>query len=235
MPYPAQTCRWHAYPASGELSQAAAQRILHSAQQAIAHNGHFSIVLAGGNSPRQVYELLRTSNADWQYWHVYYGDERCLPPQDPERNSRMANETWLDHVAIPRSQIHPIPSELGPEQATAAYTKTLETAGKFSMVLLGLGEDGHTASLFPGHAWGIEQGAPPVIAVFDSPKPPPNRVSLSAARLGQAHEVMFLVTGSGKKQAVSAWQTGKAIPASAIAPPGGVDVYLEALLLDPHG
>jgi len=235
MPHPAQTCRWHAYPTTGELSQAAAQQILRSARQAIARHGYFSIVLAGGNSPRQVYELLRTSDADWLRWQVYFGDERCLPPQDPERNSRMAAEAWLDHVAIPPSQIHPIPSELGPEQATAAYTKTLETAGEFDMVLLGLGEDGHTASLFPGQAWGIEQGAPPVMAVFDSPKPPPQRVSLSAARLGQAHEVVFLVTGVGKRQAISEWRSGKAIPAGAIAPPAGVDVYLEKLLLDRPG
>lgn len=232
MPHPAQTCRWHTYPTPGKLSQAAAQKILHSAQQAIARNGRFSIVLAGGNSPRQVYELLRTNNAGWPYWHVYFGDERCLPPQDPERNSRMASEAWLDHVAIPRNQIHLIPAELGPEQAAAAYAKTLEKTGEFDMVLLGLGEDGHTASLFPGHDWGIEQGASPTIAVFDSPKPPPNRVSLSAARLGRAHEVVFLVSGMGKKQAVSEWQSGKAIPASAIAPAAGVDVYLEALLLE---
>ncbi|MCE5182587.1 MAG: 6-phosphogluconolactonase [Betaproteobacteria bacterium] len=235
MPHPVQTCRWHTYPTPGELSQAATQNILRSAQQAIDRNGRFSIVLAGGNSPRQVYQLLRTSNADWLHWHVYFGDERCLPPQDTERNSRMANEAWLDHVAIPRSQIHLIPSELGPQQATEAYTKTLETVGEFDMVLLGLGEDGHTASLFPGHDWGIEQSAPPVLAVFDSPKPPPDRVSLSATRLSQAHEVVFLVTGMGKKQAITEWRSGKAIPASAIAPASGVDVYLEALLLDPPG
>lgn len=235
MSHPAQACRWHAYPTGGELSQAAAQKILHSAQQAITHRGRFSIVLAGGNSPRQVYQLLRTSNADWPHWHVYFGDERCLPPQDTERNSRMASEAWLDHVAIPRNQIHLIPSELGPQQAAAAYAKALETTGEFDMVLLGLGEDGHTASLFPGHDWGIEQGAPPVLAVFDAPKPPPDRVSLSAARLGRAHEVVFLVTGTGKKQAVSDWRSGIAIPASAIVPAGGVDVYLEALLLDQPG
>lgn len=232
MPHPAQTCRWHAYPTPGELSRAAAQKILHSAQQAIAHNGRFSIVLAGGNSPHQVYQLLRASNADWPHWHVYFGDERCLPPLDPERNSRMANEAWLDHVAIPRSQIHFIPAELGSEQAAAAYAKTLETVGEFDMVLLGLGEDGHTASLFPGHDWGVEQGAPPVIAVHGSPKPPPNRVSLSASRLGQSREVVFLVAGAGKKQAVTEWQSGKPIPAGAIAPAGGVDVYLEALLFE---
>lgn len=235
MPHPAQTYRWHAYPNSGELSQVAAQKILHSAQQAIDRNGRFSIVLAGGNSPRQVYELLRANNADWLNWHVYFGDERCLPPQDTERNSRMASEAWLDHVAIPRNQIHTIPAELGPQQAAAAYAKILETAGEFDMVLLGLGEDGHTASLFPGHDWGIEQDAPPVLAVFDSPKPPPNRVSLSAVRLGQAHEVMFLVTGMGKKQAISEWRSGIAIPASIIAPANGVDVYLEEGLLDRPG
>lgn len=232
MLHPAQTCRWHPFPTGSELNQTAAHKILHSAKQAIARHGHFSIVLAGGNSPRQIYQLLCAGDADWTHWQVYFGDERCLPPQDPERNSRLAAGAWLDHVAIPRSQIHPIPAELGPEQAAAAYAKTLETVGEFDMVLLGLGEDGHTASLFPGHAWGIERGVPPALAVFDAPKPPPQRVSLSADRLGQAREVMFLVTGMGKKQAVSDWRSGKAIPAAAVTPAAGVDVYMEELLLE---
>lgn len=231
MQAPTQICRWHTFPTTGELNLAAAREILHCAQQAIARSGKFSIVLAGGGTPRQVYGLLRSSSADWPRWHVYFGDERCLPPHHPERNSRMAAESWLDHAAIPPSQVHPIPAELGPEQAAAAYAKTLETAGEFDFALLGLGEDGHTASLFPGREWGTERGAPPVIAVFDAPKPPAQRVSLSVARLSQAHGVMFLVSGAGKRQAVADWRAGEAIPAGAIAPHGGVDVFLDEQLI----
>lgn len=225
-----QTCRWHRYASLAELSQSAAQRILHSARNAIGRSGRYSIVLAGGSTPRQVYELLRTADTDWPRWQVYFGDERCLVADHPERNSRMAAESWLDHVAIPPAQIHPIPAELGPARATDAYAKIMASMAEeeFDLVLLGLGEDGHTASLFPGHDWGAAPGSPPVLAVLDAPKPPPQRVSLSAARLSQAREVMFLVSGAGKQQALVDWQAGKRIPALAIAPPGGVDVFVSS-------
>jgi len=223
-----QTCRWHRYASLAELSQSAARRILQSARNAIGRSGRFSIVLAGGSTPRQVYELLRASSTDWSHWQVYFGDERCLPVDHPERNSRMAAESWLDHVAILPAQIHPIPAELGPARAVEAYAEIMAGMAEeeFDLVLLGLGEDGHTASLFPGHEWGADPGSPPVRAVLDAPKPPPQRVSLSAARLSQASVVMFLVSGEGKKQALADWQAGKNIPACSITPPGGVDVLL---------
>jgi 6-phosphogluconolactonase len=176
-----------------------------------------------------VYALLRESAADWASWQVYFGDERCLPPQNPERNSRMAACAWLDHVAIPPGRIHPIPAELGAEAAAAAYAQELAGVGEFDLVLLGLGEDGHTASLFPGQDWGVNDAALDVLAVRDAPKPPPQRVSLSARRLSQAREVLFLVSGAGKRQAVADWRAGKAIPAAAITPAGGVDVLLADL------
>jgi len=100
-------------------------------------------------------------------------------------------------------------------------------------VLLGLGEDGHTASLFPGHDWGAVPGAPDALAVFDAPKPPPERVSLSAARLSRARQAVFLVSGAAKRQAVTLWRAGADLPARAIAPAAGVDILLEADLLSP--
>jgi len=227
---PKQHCRWHPYRSTTELEQAALQAILDAARQAIAQRGAFYIVLAGGTSPRRVYELLRHASADWSAWHVYIGDERCLPPDHAERNSRMATEAWLDHVSIPPTQIHFIPAEKGPA-AAQAYSQKLAGIELFDLVLLGLGEDGHTASLFPGHDPGMALGAPDAIAVHDSPKPPPQRVSLSARRLSAARQVMFLVTGAGKKQAVHDWRSGVGIPAAVIAPRGGVDVYLEESLL----
>lgn len=225
-----QTCRWHRYASLAELSRSAAERILQAARQAIERHGHFSIVLAGGSTPRQVYQLLRASDSDWSNWQVYFGDERCLPSDHPERNSRMAAEAWLDHVPIPPAQIHPIPAELGARRGAEAYAKIMagmaaEEDG-FDLVLLGLGEDGHTASLFPGHEWGAEPDSPPVLAVLDAPKPPPQRVSLSAVRLSRAREAMFLVSGEGKQQALADWQAGKRIPALAITPPGEVDVFV---------
>ncbi|MDE2118560.1 MAG: 6-phosphogluconolactonase [Betaproteobacteria bacterium] len=228
---PPQQCRWHGYHTTAELEQAAAQAILRAAQQAISQRGAFYIVLAGGTSPRRVYELLSKADTDWSAWHVYFGDERCLPPDHAERNSRMAALAWLDHVAIPPDQIHPIPAETGAEAAAQAYARIVEGIKIFDLVLLGLGEDGHTASLFPDHDWGNTPDAPAAITVFDSPKPPPQRVSLSAHRLRAAHQVMFLVTGVAKQQAVTGWRKGVRIPAAAITPANGVDVYIEAALL----
>lgn len=231
---PPQQCRWHAYPNAAELEQASVQYILHAAQQAIRLRGAFHIVLAGGTTPRRVYELLRqadVADADWGAWHVYFGDERCLPPDHVERNSRMAALAWLDHVPIPGKQIHPVLAESGAEIAANSYAKTVSTIARFDLVLLGLGEDGHTASLFPGQPWGNAPGTPAALAVHHAPKLPPDRVSLSAQRLSAAHQVLFLVTGEAKRQAVKNWRDGENIPASAITPVGGVDVFLETRLL----
>ena len=131
-----------------------AARTLACADDAVTRRGRFVVVLAGGNTPRGVYELLRGADADWSRWHVYLGDERCAPRDDPERNSLMAATAWLDHVSIPASQIHPIPAEMGPVDGARRYAATLDPVGEFDLVHLGLGEDGHTASLFPGHDLG---------------------------------------------------------------------------------
>jgi len=227
-----QLCRWHALADAGALERVATTRILQAAQQAIARAGAFHLVLAGGSTPRRIYRALSQSAADWSAWHVYFGDERCLSPADSERNSRMAADAWLDHVPIPPTRIHPIPGELGAAAAATAYAQTLGGLGDFDLVLLGLGEDGHTASLFPGHDWGSAADAPDVLPVFAAPKPPPERVSLSARRLSAARQVIFLVSGTGKQSAVAAWRAGMAIPAAAIAPAVGVDILLDFALAE---
>jgi 6-phosphogluconolactonase len=138
---------------------------------------------------------------------------------------------WLDHVPIPAAQIHLIPAELGARRAATVYAEDLRNIGDFDLVSLGLGEDGHTASLFPSHEWGVTSDAPDVMAVFDAPKPPPERVSLSAARLSRALDVMFLIEGETKAAAVAQWRAGKPLPASAIRPAAGVDVLVTSALL----
>jgi 6-phosphogluconolactonase len=216
--------RWHALPDRAALSAAAVQRILAAAESAIHARGRFHIVLSGGDTPRSAYQRLRQCPAEWAKWHVYFGDERCAPRDAPERNSRMAGEAWLDHVALPPRQLHAIPAELGADAAAGAYVAALQRVGEFDLVLLGLGEDGHTASLFPGNEWGEAPGSPAALAVRDAPKPPRERVSLSAARLSRAREVLFLVSGESKRPALSRWRAGDDIPARAIAPAAGVDV-----------
>lgn len=227
-----QQSRWHLYPATSSLEYAAAQAIFNASQQAIRRHGAFHLVLAGGTTPRRVYELLRPLDTNWGAWHIYFGDERCLPADHVDRNSRMAAQSLLEHVKIPASQIHIIPAEKGADAAASAYAHTLSKIDMFDLVILGLGEDGHTASLFPGHDWGTSPHASASLAVHDAPKPPPERVSLSAHRLSQTRQLIFLVSGSAKQQAIGDWRKGKEIPAVAIAPACGVDVYLEERLLE---
>jgi 6-phosphogluconolactonase len=226
-----QQCRWHPVADLAAVQAAVVARVLAAAEKAIGQRGGFRIVLAGGDTPRGAYEMLCESAADWPAWHVYFGDERCTPRGDPLRNSRMAELAWLNHVAIPAQQVHEMPGELGPRQAATRYAGLLESVGEFDLVLLGLGEDGHTGSLFPGHDLGLGPSAPSVLAVFEAPKPPPDRVTMSARRFSQAAEVIFLVAGEGKRDAVRRWRADESIPARAITPASGVDVFVEAALL----
>jgi 6-phosphogluconolactonase len=222
-----QIARWHVYKDADELQAVVADEVVKTAAQAIATRGRFDIVLAGGTTPRAIYELLKKADTDWQHWHVWYGDERCLPPDDSERNSLMASQALLDHVPIPKRQIHAIPAEMGAIEGAAEYSAALQDIGTFDLILLGIGEDAHTASLFPGHAW--DHNPPtPAIPVRHSPKPPADRVSLSASRLSDAARVIFLVTGAGKRYAVSQWRGGANIPVRAITPAVGVDIYVDA-------
>lgn len=214
--------RWHTFQSQRDINHAAVSRILQAAEQAIAKYGSFLIVLAGGSTPKSVYQLLSKASADWANWHIYHNDDRCLPIDNAERNSKMARDVWLSHVAIPQNQIHDIPTELGNVEGAKAYAKTLQGVRAFDLVILGLGEDGHTASLFPNQT--VDNSAD-VVPVFNAPKPPADRVTMSQNRLNKTHEVLFLVTGSGKQEALDNWRKGVKIPATLIAPENGVDVY----------
>lgn len=228
---PPQLCRWHGFSSTKALEEAAVQTILEYAQQAISDRSAFHLVLAGGTTPRRVYEILSSKSTNWNAWHIYYGDERCLPIDHADRNSQMATKAWLEHVKIPTKQIHIIPAEMGADIAARAYAQTMKDIELFDLVILGLGEDGHTASLFPDHDWGNHPGSPATLAVNDAPKPPPHRVTLSAHRLSQTRHLVFLVSGASKQNAVTDWRNGKNIPAAAISPKHGVDVYLERIML----
>lgn len=214
------------------MREAAAAWVATAAEDAIASRGLFRIVLAGGVTPRSLYEALPSLATDWSAWEVWFGDERCLPARDPARNSRMAEEALLSHVPVPARQVQVIRGELGAERAARDYRLRLAGVPDFDLVLLGLGEDGHTASLFPGLAWGEGSDAPDVLAVRAAPKPPAERVSLSARRLSATRSALFLVAGAAKGAAVGAWRAGRDLPAAAIQPRGGVDVLVERICLE---
>jgi len=216
--------RWHLMPDPQALATAVSERILESARNAIGRHGVFRIVLAGGSTPEAVYQQLAAVTTDWSRWQVYFGDERCLPAGHSERNSTMASARWLGRVALPAANIHVINAETGAEAAAQAYTPFIEQARPFDMVLLGMGEDGHTASLFPGQ---VHAAGKPVLAVHNAPKPPADRVSLGVAALNDTAEVLVMVSGAGKHTAVQRWKRGEDLPIARIRGHAGADVYID--------
>ena len=224
----AQAIRWNEFPDADAVAAEAVQRILAAADAAIAARGVFRLVLAGGSTPLQVYRQLADCQADWSRWFLYLGDERCLPADDPERNSVMISEAWLHRGQVPAEQIFWMPAEKGAEQGAAAYRVTLQDVPGFDLVLLGMGEDGHTASLFPGHE---HDTADPVVAVFDSPKPPPQRISLNYGALANTRTLLLLVAGASKHAAIQNWQNGAALPVAGLDCAAGFDVLVDAAAL----
>jgi 6-phosphogluconolactonase len=219
-----QTIRWQCFPDPQAVAGDAVQRILAAARQAIAERGAFKIVLAGGSTPLQVYEQLAKREADWTHWFVYLGDERCLPVDHPERNSRMITEAWLARGRIPAANMAWIPAELGARQGAADYAAVVRDAVPFDLVLLGMGEDGHTASLFPGQAHARETL---VVPVSNAPKPPPDRISLNYPALASTRALIVIVTGAGKREAVRAWKQDVALPVAKLECAAGIDVLLD--------
>ena len=216
--------RWHLFKDGDVLAEQATHDILNAASAAIARSGQFHIVLAGGTTPKQVYAQLAQVNSDWSKWHVYLGDERCLPADDPERNSVMAQEHLLQHVPILESNTHFMQTELGAKEAAERYQGIVDGVDSFDMVLLGMGEDGHTASLFPGHN---NHPAERVHAVANSPKPPSDRVSLSSACLSNNVHLLIFITGKSKHERIVDWISGVNMPVTSISSNQSAAVYCD--------
>ena len=204
---------------AAELGQEAAELTAKACAEAIAARGSFHLVLAGGNTPRVCYEHLSGMPLDWSRVHIWFGDERCVPVGHEDRNDRMADEVLLSHVTITPSHIHRMPAELGPEEGAARYAAELAAAPvmdmmRFDMIHLGMGEDGHTASLFPGHA--TLSDARLAVPVFNSPKPPPERVSMGLSVLNTARQKLILAAGAGKREALARIEGGEKLPVAMI-------------------
>jgi len=215
---------WQLFPNAQQLAQQAAKDILQAAEKAIAKHGAFHIVLAGGTTPKAIYKLLSQASSDWQHWHIYLGDERCLPIEHPERNSVMIQRCLLHAAPILAKNIHFIPAEQGPIAAAAAYQETIKPVTRFDMVLLGMGEDGHTASLFPGNVHNRTQLVHPVL---NSPKPPAERVSLSSGCLSNNEQILILITGRSKHLRILDWISGINMPVTAITSCHQASVYCD--------
>jgi 6-phosphogluconolactonase len=219
---------------------AAAQHFATDAAAATRRSGRFAVALSGGSTPRHLYELLASpahaGRVDWPRVHVFWGDERCVPPDDSASNYRMARAALLDHVPVLDANVHRIRGEDAPTEAAAAYERELRaafatpvgppsraTGCRFDLVLLGMGDDGHTASLFPGlsavrerERWVVAEHVGEVSAW---------RVSLAPPVLNAAAHVVFLVSGAGKaamlRQVLEGPSHPDALPAQAIAPIDG--------------
>ncbi|MDP2761906.1 MAG: 6-phosphogluconolactonase [Sideroxyarcus sp.] len=196
------------------LAAAVAQRIAALIGQAIAARGMCRLALAGGETPRRCYTELGALAVDWTRVQIYFGDERCLPVGDAQRNDEMARQSLLQPAGIPAANVHAVAAELGAVQAAADYAARLKDVLPLDIVLLGMGEDGHSASLFPGNPALRAEGV--AVAVFDAPKPPPERVSLSLTTLNSARHKLFLIAGAGKQAALARIARGEALPAAQI-------------------
>lgn len=212
------------FESADQVAAETAARILRSARRAIDDRGRFVLVLAGGRTPLAAYNLLVGRSADWERWHIFLGDERCLPAADPDRNSVAVRRSLLDRVPIPPASWHPIAAERGAEDAAALYEQEVGAALPFDLVLLGMGEDGHTASLFPGHEVPVDRL---VVPVHGAPKPPPDRVSMTARALAAASELLILVTGASKRDALRVWRTGGDLPVARVASAGSARILVD--------
>ena len=190
-----------------------ADDILDVAKISIKSTGSFKIVLAGGKSLIPTYKILSHSNADWSRWHIYIGDERCHPLKNKERNDHNINIIWLNNSPIPKKNIHFIRAELDAKQAVRHYETTLKEVENFDVTLLSMGEDGHTASLFPGHQYDNKRD---VVIINNSPKKPKQRISLSYSRLNRSNKVFKIISGSSKCNAVRQWLNNIQLPINQI-------------------
>lgn len=189
------------------LAEATAARLIVRLTDAQAVRGTASLVLTGGRIAAQIYAAVRDNSArdavDWSRVDFWWGDERFLPSGDPDRNETQAREAFLSALPVDPARVHPMPASDGPhgsDAAAAAAAYAAELGAVFDVVLLGVGEDGHVASVFPGHPVGADPR--PVADVHDSPKPPPVRITLTLTTLNTADEVWLLASGAGKADAV---------------------------------
>lgn len=206
------TISLHVAPTSEALIQAAVDRLLAIANDAIREKGEFNLALAGGSTPRPLYELLATEplnrRIDWSRTHIFFGDERAVPPDHDDSNYRMVKETLLAGVDVPEENVHRILAERSPQDAADAYTEDLRAHfeldtgewPRFDFMLQGLGSDGHTASLFPGLDE-LYNHTDLVVAPY-VPQLDAHRISLTIPVINHAWQICFLVSGAGKAEAL---------------------------------
>ena len=207
----AQAClinmhKWFVFPKFDEASEAAADFLAENIKHAIQKNDVCHVVLPGGNTPASCLGILAEKKLPWDKVHWYLGDERCYPQGHEERNDVMLEKYLWSHIS--NTNIHRIPAEKGAEAAAEDYRKLIVSIGSFDIAFLGMGEDGHTASLFPGNSALTDLRS--VVPVYDAPKPPNKRVSLSITTLQKSQCRLVLTGGENKSDAISRVKNGEA-------------------------
>lgn len=234
------------FPDPRAMSEAAAEYILRAAGESVRERGIFSLVLSGGETPRTLYHLLGsepfTGRMPWAHTHFFWSDERCVPPDNPESNFRIARDAIFSRAPVPERNIHRIPAEWGAGPAAEAYSRELGdfllfAEGKsnylqtFDCVLLGVGADGHTASLFPGAPALRERERSAVPARAPEGYRIRERVTLTLPIINRARRVLFLVSGEEKRRIVRSLLDlpgpDERIPASMVRPAGECVFYLD--------
>jgi 6-phosphogluconolactonase len=233
-----------------QVAHQAAQRIARLVQEATTRRERFSLVLSGGSTPHELYKLLAEEpyrgQIPWSQVHLFWADERCVSAEDPDSNYRLAHEAFIDHVPIPPDNVHRARGELEPERASRSYEQVLQDffcgpQSRFDLVLLGLGDDGHTASLFPHSSVLYEKRRLVVAVQAHYEDRPTQRLTLTLPAINSARQVFFLVTGQAKAEIVRAVLEGPpgSLPAQQIQPTAGQLTWLldkaAANLLAPKG
>lgn len=189
------------------------QLIIQSSSEAIKDRGRFLIVLTGGETLNLIYKQLINITTDWSLWEFWVSDERCVPKNDSLSNALMIRQRFLQHIPVNESQVHFMNGEMGAELGSESYKKDIEENMIFDLTLLGIGEDGHIASLFPGNDLGCGPGVPDVLPVLNSPKAPAERISLSMRRLNESDMILIIAIGLHKKNVIANFQIGLEMPA----------------------
>jgi len=222
-------------PDPAAVATAAAKRIVDLAEDAIATRGSFSIALSGGSTPKNLFQLLAaepySKRIDWKNWKIYFGDERCVPPTHPDSNFRMAGESLIDKVAIPPDHIHRMKGEIDPNQAATEYGRLLKehfADGGLDIILLGMGDDGHTASLFPKTA-ALNEAHHRCVANFVE-KLGVWRITMTAPFINRARQIIVMATGATKADRLHQVLDGppdtQNLPIQLIDPPNGQALWL---------
>jgi 6-phosphogluconolactonase len=235
------TGAWQVFPEFELMSVVAAAFLARAIETAVDRNGVASVVFSGGSTPGRTYELLAEYALPWERVHFFFSDERLVPREDPLNNYGLAYRTLFSTIVVPEGNLHPFPTEISPDKAVQGYEEEIrEFFGmqgledpRFDLALLGMGRDGHTASLFPGRPSMGERDRLVVHEPNPNMEPLVERLTMTFAALNRAHEVLFIVSGKEKEQMVERIrrepeEAARTIPAAMVRPMDGNVTWLIA-------